>query len=190
MTRRKRQDLAPSLFPFLAVLVCTLGTLILLLALVSQNTATAAEDRARKELSETAEAIAANTEILSQSEAQSMIDEASFHIDSIETIRDQQAAELEDRRDQLTHMEDHIERLKKELRRLRTEIENANSTDERPEVDAASLVLLREQIEKEELEIERLRKESNNETPRVVIVPHKGPNGTTRRPGVWPDLRV
>ena len=31
MSRRRRQGLSPSLFPFLAVLVCTLGTLILLL---------------------------------------------------------------------------------------------------------------------------------------------------------------
>ncbi len=34
MSGRRRKTLSPTLFPFLAVLVCTLGTLILLLALV------------------------------------------------------------------------------------------------------------------------------------------------------------
>ena len=182
MTRRKRQDLAPSLFPFLAVLVCTLGTLILLLALVSQNTATTAEEQARSQMSQKAEAIVADREMLTKSRAVAMIDEATFHIETIEAVRDQQAAALEQRRDQLTHLEDHIERLKKDLHRLNSEITLASSDGKGINVDAASLVLLQEQIEKEELEIQQLRAKNKNETPRVVIVPHKGPNGTTRRP--------
>ena len=47
MSGRRRTTLAPSLFPFLAVLVCTLGTLILLLALVAQNATETAEQNAR-----------------------------------------------------------------------------------------------------------------------------------------------
>lgn len=43
MSGRRRKTLSPTLFPFLAVLVCTLGTLILLLALVAQNTSDAAQ---------------------------------------------------------------------------------------------------------------------------------------------------
>jgi hypothetical protein len=182
MTRRNRQDLVPSLFPFLAVLVCTLGTLILLLALVSQNSATAAEEQAREEISQEASAIAADRDLLSESRAIAMIDEATFHIDTIESIRDQQAADLEQRRDQLTHLEDHINRLKQDLHRLNSEMELASSDGETAQVDAATLVLLRDQIKQEELEIEQLREQTKNETPRVVIVPHKGPNGTTRRP--------
>ena len=50
MSRRDRKGLSPSLFPFLAVLVCTLGTLILLLALVAQNATNAAEQTARKQI--------------------------------------------------------------------------------------------------------------------------------------------
>jgi len=49
MSRRRGKTLAPSLFPFLAVLVCTLGTLILLLALVAQNATDAAEQQAHRE---------------------------------------------------------------------------------------------------------------------------------------------
>ena len=49
MSRRDRQGLSPSLFPFLAVLVCTLGTLILLLALVAQNATDSAQHAALDE---------------------------------------------------------------------------------------------------------------------------------------------
>ena len=49
MSRRRREGLSPSLFPFLAVLVCTLGTLILFLALVAQNATDAAEQNSRAE---------------------------------------------------------------------------------------------------------------------------------------------
>jgi hypothetical protein len=36
MSGRRRPGLAPNLFPFLAVLICTLGTLILMLAMVAR----------------------------------------------------------------------------------------------------------------------------------------------------------
>ena len=51
MSRRplRSQDASPSLFPFLAVLVCTLGTLILLLALVAQNATQTAQRNAAAE---------------------------------------------------------------------------------------------------------------------------------------------
>ncbi len=197
MTRRNRQDLAPSLFPFLAVLVCTLGTLILLLALVAHNTATAAEQRARAELSQQTTVAQPDADQLTQSQAAAMIDEAGFRIDAVESIRQQQAAAVEERREQLTHLEDHIDRLQKDLRRLSDEMQLASADRQVTAVDDAELASIREQIATEQRAIERLRRETGNETPRVVIVPHKGPNGTTRRPiyvectsaglTIWPE---
>ncbi len=197
MTRRNRQDLAPSLFPFLAVLVCTLGTLILLLALLAESSATAAEQKAREEISQKMIELAPDSNLPSQSQAAAMIDEAEFHIDAIESIRDKQAALLEERRDQLTHLENHIGRLEKELWRLNSEMQNATGGGETDQIDSETIAMLRDQITKEQLAIEQLKKESGNQTPRVVIVPHKGPNGTTRRPiyvectsaglTIWPE---
>jgi len=69
MTRRNRQDLAPSLFPFLAVLICTLGTLILLLALLVQKSADLAEQTSREELARKTAAIDPDSQQLSQSQA-------------------------------------------------------------------------------------------------------------------------
>jgi hypothetical protein len=197
MTRRNRQDLAPSLFPFLAVLVCTLGTLILLLAQVAQNTATSVEQKVREERSEKAKALATSPNRVTAAQAVAMIDEAAFRISAIETIRDKQSAVLEERRDQLTHLEDHIERLQKDLDRLNAEMVSATSKGQTDRIDSATIAMLKDQIADEELAIEELKEAKGNETPRVVIVPHKGPNGTTRRPiyvectaaglTIWPE---
>lgn len=195
MTRRNRQDLAPSLFPFLAVLVCTLGTLILLLALVAQDAATVAEQKARDELSEQTAVV--DHDRVTQAQAVAMIDEAAFRIGAIEKIRDKQAAALEERRDQLTHLEDHIDRLKKNLDRLNAEMVSATRQGQTNTIDSSTIAMLKDQITEEQLAIEELKEKKGNETPRVVIVPHKGPNGTTRRPiyvectseglTIWPE---
>ena len=37
MSGRKREGISPTLFPFLAVLICTLGTLILMLAILARD---------------------------------------------------------------------------------------------------------------------------------------------------------
>jgi len=46
MSSRRRESLSPTLFPFLAVLICTLGTLILMLAILAHSggNASAASD--------------------------------------------------------------------------------------------------------------------------------------------------
>jgi hypothetical protein len=197
MSRRKRQDLAPSLFPFLAVLVCTLGTLILLLALLVQNSATAAEQRARQQLLREQQSVADLADRPTVADAAAMIDEAEFHIQTAEKIRDQQAAAIEARRDTLTHLEDHIGRLQAELRRLSREIESATGQGNTDEVESNTIAMLRDQIAAEQLAVEKLRQQRGSRAPRVVIVPHKGPNGTTRRPiyvecnadglTIWPE---
>ena len=197
MTRRNRQDLAPSLFPFLAVLVCTLGTLILLLALLAESSATAAEQKAREAISEKLVEVTPDPEHPSHRQAAAMIDEAAFHIQAIESIRSKQAAVLEERRDQLTHLENHIRQLQTSLKRLSGEIENATADAPTNQIDSATIAMLRDQIAQEQLAVEQLKAEKGSQAPRVVIVPHKGPNGTTRRPiyvectaeglTIWPE---
>lgn len=190
MSGRRRQGLAPTLFPFLAVLVCTLGTLILLLALVAQNAgeAVAATDAVRDAESESqatpseedlAEA-AALAEAATQIERE--IREATWHREQSVKLRDEQTAELEARRDRIAHLEDHVRRLRMELQSLSTEVEAA--IDRKGDVVQAQETLdkLLLEIETEKNAIGNLQSDLQSETPRVVIVPHKGPNGTDRRP--------
>lgn len=195
MSGRRRRGLSPTLFPFLAVLICTLGTLILLLALVAENaTDVVAEQDAPKEGGEEAGEMMQ----LSAETVESMIEAEKFRVEKLVAFRDSQTADLEKRRDQLAHLEDHIRRLREQLKRISDEVESAMAeTGAEDAPKTADLVMLHEQIEAERQALEELRSRSSHQTPRVVIVPHEGPNGTDRRPiylectadgvTIWPE---
>lgn len=185
---RKRATLSPSLFPFLAVLVCTLGTLILLLALVAQDAKDAAEHNARAAAQAADTSIAAKPaptpigpRVLSADAAAKMLDEQSFRLRELISHRDSQTADLEKRRDQWTQVEDHTRRLKDELIRLNREVEQAMSGKPTGDVDQQTLVMMRDEIAALEGDIAALKEKRVGGKPRVVLVPHKGPNGTDRR---------
>ncbi len=199
MSRRRRQGLSPSLFPFLAVLVCTLGTLILLLALVAENATAAAEQKARaeqraEEKHAVAEAVATR---MTRASVEALLSEEEFRVTELVAVRDEQTAELETKRDELTHIDDHIERLRKQLRQLNDEVRQATGEIETPAISDIAIAEIKERIESEQKTVEKLREDSADRSPRVVIVPHKGPNGTDRRPvylecdaegiTIWPE---
>ena len=181
MSGRRRPGLSPSLFPFLAVLVCTLGTLILLLALVAQNATDAAEQQKAGEAAKLAASEHA-VPALSADTADSMIEEEKFRVEQLVAFRNAQTTDLAQRKDQLTHLEDHMVRLREKLKQLSDEVEMATGTKPIDVVDESKLARLRQQIDQESKTLEKLREEKADTSPRVVIVPHKGPNGTDRRP--------
>lgn len=182
MSRRDRKGLSPSLFPFLAVLVCTLGTLILLLALVAQNATNAAEQTARNERPETAPPPRSG---LSASTAESMLKEQIFRVEELVSFREEQTAELGERRDALTYYEEELASARERLQELNDEILRLNNVGEAAdttEIDQQMLHTVLKQVDSEKEAIAKLREEIDNQAPRIVIVPHKGPNGTDRRP--------
>lgn len=191
MSGRKRNNLAPTLFPFLAVLVCTLGTLILLLALVAQEAKTTAQQQAEQAKTE---AVVANR--LTSHAVTDMIEEEQLRADFLVSIRDQQTADLERRRDELTHTEAELDKLKKRLQALRTEVESTSLENEST-INQDTLVMLKDELKAEEAKVAQLAEDVTGDQPRVIIVPHKGPNGTDRRPvylectadgvKVWPE---
>ncbi len=200
MSGRRRSTLAPSLFPFLAVLVCTLGTLILLLALVAQNAMTAAEREAAEKAAEKLAQAKEDKDLVSkptQAQAQQMIDEGAFRVAQLVSFRNAQTADLENRRDRITHLEDHIQRVREELSRLSQEVELATSSTATEAPNDKLLAELKAKLETEKSALGELRESSKTKKPRVVIVPHKGPNGTDRRPvylectatglTIWPE---
>lgn len=182
MSGRRRQGISPTLFPFLAVLICMLGTLILLLAVVTQDAAKAQAQAQTAELP--AAGPTADEEALAQAAAdlQRHLREAQWHREQTVKMRDEQTAELERRRDELAHLEDHLRRLSDELKLLNTEVEKTLSDDDDAATAQATLDTLLTQIEDEKQAIGQLEQSLQTRTPRIVIVPHKGPNGTDRRP--------
>ncbi len=186
MSRRRRQGLSPSLFPFLAVLVCTLGTLILLLALVAEN-ATAAANR-KQELNKQAaanDAVAAAgpPRMSSGIGRRRSFARRSFASTSWWPFATNRHAELASRRDEMTHLDDHIDRLRQQISQLNEEVRRGDRRirsvfdqrhrDRRDRSD---------KIDAEERSHQEASGGSSRPSPRVVIVPHKGPNGTDRRP--------
>ncbi|QEG02065.1 hypothetical protein Mal15_61480 [Stieleria maiorica] len=193
MSGRRRQTLSPTLFPFLAVLVCTLGTLILLLALVAQNTSDAAQ-----QIAETAaEPPPHDPGQLTVGDVELLVEEEEFRLGELVSFRDAQTGDLEDRRDQLAHVEDHMRRIRERLKQISQAMEQAMSQDPMPAATAAEVKDLKEQLVKEQLVVKKLREEIETAKPRFVIVPHQGPNGTDRRPiylectakgvTIWPE---
>jgi hypothetical protein len=181
MSGRRREGLAPNLFPFLAVLICTLGTLILLLAIVARNAgeAVAASTPAapsEEELAEQRERAEAAAEI------DRRLSEAVWHREKVVQIRDEQTAEIDERRTRQAHLEDHVRRLRDELKRLESEIKASTESVNQTAISQDAIDAMKAKIEDEKAKIEKLKTDQQTMTPRIVIVPHKGPNGTDRRP--------
>ncbi|MCH1497015.1 MAG: hypothetical protein L7U72_17470 [Rubripirellula sp.] len=174
MSRRKR-GLSPTLFPFLAVLVCTLGTLILLLALVSQN--------ATANVSTTSPPNSAqeNPASLTQSQADQLIREESFKLGELIAARELQTKDLEQTRDQRTHLENHIQKINDRINYLKAEIDTATNQEPQPEIKDQQLASAIDHSNSLAETLKKLKNDSQNTTPKLVIVPHQGPNGTDRR---------
>ena len=193
MSGRRRKTLSPTLFPFLAVLVCTLGTLILLLALVAQNTSDAAQQIAETAAQEPTHAPGQ----LTVGDVELLVEEEEFRLGELISFRQAQTGDLEDRRNQLAHVEDHMRRIRQRLKQIGEAMEQAMSDDPPSAATAEELKSLNEQLVKEQLVVKKLREEIKTAKPRFVIVPHQGPNGTERRPiylectakgvTIWPE---
>jgi hypothetical protein len=170
MTRR-RQAVEPTLFPFLAVLICTMGSLILMLAMVTQR-ARAAVATTTSELRESAENIARV-----QGEQEWLTGE---YLEA----RQRQTEQLDRSRGELAHLEEHITRLREEFEDLQKQLQVAREADDHK----AAAEQLRGQIaELEQRKVQlaaELAEKANTpgRPPRVVILPHLGPSGTARRP--------
>ena len=165
---RRRRGLSPTLFPFLAVLVCTLGTLILLLALVTRK----AEHQARRD------ATVKVTATLQAAE-----DVADWQRDSLLEIRQKQTADLETRRSQLAHIEDHLRRLDQELRLMTDKIVASQSKMNVTELENEVKRLQEKAISLQaEIDQKKDARPNGELPPRVAILPYRGANGTQRRP--------
>ncbi len=101
--RHRGEELAPALFPFLAVLLCTMGSLVLVLVLVVSQASASAKlslEASQEKLLEVSDVV----ELVS---------------DEMLARREQQQKSIDNRRSQLAAIEDHIDRLVKELADLK-----------------------------------------------------------------------
>jgi len=183
MTRRaiRNTGLGISLFPFLAVLICTVGALIMLLVMLMKQARANAEEVGREMAMKMTD---------SQKEQQEQLrvqtEDENWRSEILVEQRDELQQQVGLQRAKLAHLEQHIRDLDQqwnslqaqalEIAKLRsTESADVQPLEEEKQRIEEQLALAREQLEQVRQQIA--------EAPRsYAIIPYPGPNGTTRRP--------
>lgn len=167
---RLRDEVAPSLFPFLAVLLCTMGALVLILMLIVSGAQASALSIA-EESEKQAEEVESQIELASQG-FQKQLTEGRL--------------ELEKKRLALQHLENHISEIMAELEKLQrtAELAEANAeTDEATQIaQAEAISRLEKQLLEQSEKLKRKLDKPDGDKPIFAIIPYDGPNGTHRRP--------
>jgi Skp family chaperone for outer membrane proteins len=172
MSGRKRRDdqLAPALFPFMAVLLCLIGALVLILSITVTNSHASARKDAEMVFAEME-----GKENLAESISEGLLN-----------TREASKQELEKRREALQHVEDHLRRLQEELAGLHDKLKRLESEDfsDQKEQNAVQeqADALRKQIDAKKAELAAQVDALKKKKPAFAIIPYSGRNGTSRRP--------
>jgi archaellum component FlaC len=175
----RKTQVGISLFPFLAVLICTMGSLIVLLLLVVQQARVQADTVADQRRQQSGQ---------DQSEQKKLAQEAEdwqWQREILEQQRSQMTEKLADSRLELSHLEEHIRRLEQNWRRMQAEVEELNRLQPGTPQDASAqeeLARLQAEIAAQRKQLEELREQYAQQRRSFAIVPYQGPNGTHRRP--------
>ena len=154
-----------SLFPFLAVLLCMMGALLVLLVLFSRSVKNA----------DHAEASAAVEQL------QLARDSLAWRVEQLGGVRDRTSADLAKARLQLAGIEEHTREMSDELNQVVRTCETIAAGGGRP-TDSAELATLEERLKSSRESLDKTRAELATKPPAYAVVPYVGTNGTHRRP--------
>ncbi|MBM4000313.1 MAG: hypothetical protein FJ297_12390 [Planctomycetes bacterium] len=183
MTRRAKQkpDVTLALFPFLAVLVCTMGALIVLLVLVMQQARADAVDAAARRTEQDRNAARERTEGW-----KTEVEDQTWRGDVLRQQRDALVGQLGDKRLQLAHLERHIREIEQRYATARGDAERLRAVADGRASDIESRAGDRERLEARVAEARRelddARSAARDRPRQYAIIPYPGPNGTKRRP--------
>ncbi len=177
MSRRGASNTAAGLqlFPYLAVLICTVGALVVLLLATARNGQ--------------AQALAANVVARADDntdEIKTEVEGLQWRISQLQQSRTKTEAQLGERRLQLGHIEDHLRRLREQLQRMQIEAEELEriaspQAQARAAATAGELSRLQQMVAMARQKAEEA-KQSGTGSPSYAVVPYQGPNETRRRP--------
>ncbi len=171
----RREQAGVALFPFLAVLICTMGALIVLLVLLVQqarlDAKTVAQARAR--------------DVSAGASQREQLEDQQWRRELLEQSRREKTQELADSRDKLAHLEEHIQRLEAQaqalLERCRTIDEGRQLKDSDLNPTRAEVARLKGEIERKKAALATARQQQAGQ-PSYALIPYSGPSGTRRRP--------
>lgn len=171
MSRSARQTAAFSLFTFLDVMLCTLGALIIVLICVVRTAQMKNSDEAPQNAAEV-------EEIVSQRET------IEWRAKHLAKSRDETRAQLQDRRLELSHIEEHSRRLRAQLGELELAENTSEGKQRKEKVEQlrTELAHVTELAAAAERELEEARRTAESKRPSYAVVPYEGPSQTMRRP--------
>lgn len=180
---------AVSLFPFLAVLLCTMGALlVLLVVLAEQASRVAATDEqlaAKPQVAVAAQPVQPKPVKPIEPPAKSEFELLRKRRE--QQLRDQKAIEkrLSQERAKLAHFEEHSRRLEHAVSELYLNNLQLEATEEDKEVDneqaKRELARLKQLVSDTREQLEEMQKEAKRPKS-YAIIPYRGPNGTFRPP--------
>jgi len=162
--RRPVEGPTISLFPFLAVLLCTMGALLVLLVLFSRS--------AREDVATDSGADIADLELVK--------DSLGWRLEQLAGVRERTAADLAAARLQLAGVEEHARTLSDELEKLERTLAHVDAGG--PQPTAPDLADLEEKLKSARESLDKARAEQQTKPPAYAVVPYVGTNGTHRRP--------
>lgn len=178
MSRRTINDnsASVSLFPFLAVLLCTMGALLVVLVAVSRN----ARSSTRQVDSTTANSAADDPM------QQQKLDQIRAYMSRVEEVRAEARLKLREEQLRITQIESHMRDLQQELQKLVYAAEELEALETEHTDDFKQAERERERlhqlIAEKEAAIDQMKQGATHRKRTYSLVPYEGPNGTTRRP--------
>ncbi len=175
--RRAQSTATVSLFPFLAVLICTFGVLIVLLVLVVKSASQIQNDQFAKKKAETQKQL---------EELQGRLELEQVRVQGLGAVRPKIVKRLQDQRHVRVHLTSEINKLQQEAELLARSIKRIE--DDSKQIDNTEdlnqkVGELQRQLTQEQENLRRASEESQVMGRQLYsIVPHVGPNATQRRP--------
>lgn len=190
MSNRKSSENSDSisLFPFLAVLLCTMGALLVMLVILVQEAAQRAllPEASSTQLASDPPSAAAHRVSQDEDRLRRELDQVQAHQRELAELRAEGKRRLENERARLSHAEEHTRRLEEELAKLSIAAEQLKLTEKNQTVDQQQaekeLARLEQLVADTEEQLDKLREEASTSNKSYAIVPYKGPNGTYRKP--------
>ena len=180
-SRRGRGAPSVELFPFLAVLVCAMGALILVLMILTRQARLQATQEALGRAAKQHEDLKAERDMVRWRSEQLVASRA-------KTVEDLDRARLE-----LGHVEDHTRQLREQLGRLRqqwNDLESLSAKDRRQQSGRQTeLASVQTAIATARKKLDDARNPALHKPHSFSVVPYDGPNGTRRRP-IYIECRV
>ena len=153
-----------SLFPFLAVLLCTMGALLVLLVLFSRSASQAG--------SRVADAAIEDLELA--------LENARWRRDQLEEVRKKTSDDLSRARMALAGVEENTRALEDEIDRMAREAEALETAAKA--ADGDELAALEARLTNARESLDKAREDQASRPPAYAVVPYVGKQGTHRRP--------